>query len=299
MSKVSLRTLLLQQQVQAPGIFDCMSGRAAELVGYKAAYLSNTGIAYSWAGVPDIGIINPEEMFWIASRVTDYIPMPVIAGIQTASANPLDTYRQVQRLIKAGVSAFIIDDTTGHCGVDSLQIDIAPENEWLGKVKAAKAACENSECLVIARTWAKAELGLDAAIERCARAQKLGADLTSIVGMKTLQEANQMAQKVTGMKMWSNLGVTDGRSDVEPAEIEVLNFRLITLHYAEKGAMFGMLDFAKENEKNGNTVYHDTHDYDGMLDGQDYHTLFNFHKKWIPMEDEFMDVDELADGPVW
>ncbi len=298
MEKTTLRKLLKKGQLQAPSIFDCISARAVELVGYKAAYLSSEGISYSWGGVPDMGLISPDEMMWLAQRVVDYIPMPVIVGLENGySNNPLVTFRAVERLVKMGVDSFIIDDTSDFRGIDSERIETVDKKVWLGKIKAALTACAGTDCMVIARTFVKATEGLSSAIERCKAAEELGADLTCIEGLRSIDEAKEFAAVVKGAKMWSDLGAENGKSDVEPSDIEKLNFPLITIHFTEKGAMFGMLDFAKENNKNGNTVYHDMHNYDGMLEGTDYHELFSFHKKWIPMEDRFLDVKHISEKP--
>ncbi len=298
MKKATLRELLTEGQIQAPSIFDCISARAVELVGYKAAYLSSEGVSYSWGGVPDMGLISPDEMMWLAQRVVDYIPMPVIVGLENGySDNPLVTFRAVERLVKMGVDSFVIDDTTDFRGLDSERIETSDRKVWLSKLKAALSVCEGTDCLVIARTFVKGTEGLSSAIERCKAAEDLGADMTCIEGLKSLDEAKEFAAVVKGPKMWSDLGATNGMSDVEPADIAKLNFPLITIHFTEKGAMFGMLDFAKENNKNGNTVYHDMHNYDGMLQGTDYHELFSFHKKWIPMEDRFLDVSDISNKP--
>jgi len=293
MDKTTLRALIAESQIQVPGIFDCISARAVELAGYKAAYLSGAGVAYSWGGVPDIGLVSPDEMMWIAQRVVDYIPLPVIAGLENGySDNPLVTYRAVERLVKMRVDSFLIDDTSALRGSDSERIETVGIKVWLSKLKAALAATKGTQCMVIARTFVKNTEGFKAAIERAQAAQALGVHLTCIEGLKTLDEAEQFHGAVKTPKMWSALGAARGVSDVEPGDIARLNFPLITVHFTGKGAMFGMLDFAKHNKENGNTVYHDTHNYDGMLEGTDYHELFSFHKKWIPMEDEFLDVGE-------
>ena len=298
MDRITLRALLAGGQIQAPGIFDCISARAVELAGYKAAYLSGAGVAYSWCGVPDMGLVSPDEMMWLAQRVVEYIPLPVIVGLENGySDNPLVTYRAVERLVKMRADSFIIDDTAAFRGGDGGRVETVEVKAWLSKLKAALAACEGTSCTVIARTFAKEAQGLDAAIERCAAAEALGARLTCIEGLKTIDEAARFGDVVKTPKMWSALGATDGVPDVEPQAIAALGFPLITVHFAEKGAMFGMLDFAKENLKNGNTVYHDTHNYDGMLQGTDYHELFSFHKKWIPMEDAFLDLGDVSGAP--
>lgn len=297
--KKTLKELLHEGQAVAPGIYDNISARTVELVGYNTAFLSSSGLALAYCGVPDLGLINEEEILWMISRVTDYVSIPVIAEIENGySQNSLSMYRTVSRLLKAGAGAFIIDDTTsfrGSCfnGIN----EVVSKEEWLGKLKAAISAVEGSGATIIARTYAKDCIGINEAIERCQIANKIGVDVTCVHGLKTLEEAKEVSFEVEGIKMWDNLGVTNGVSDVEPTDIEKLGFGLITINYTIKGAMYGMLDFAKNNQRNGNTVYHDNHDFDGMLKGNDYHELFDFHKKWIPMEEEFYNVDEFCNKP--
>jgi hypothetical protein len=93
--------------------------------------------------------------------------------------------------------------------------------------------------------------------------------------------------------MWPDVGVTDGKPDVDLADIEKLGFNLVTMHYTEKGAMFGMLDYGMHAIRDQNTVYVDEHDFDGWLPGKDHHSLLAYWKKWIPMEEEFNDLTEV------
>ena len=86
----------------------------------------------------------------------------------------------------------------------------------------------------------------------------------------------------------------NGKCLVEPEALNSLGFRIIVEDYAIKAAMFGMLYYGKKTLEDGNTVFHDTHTYDGILKpGEDYHVLFSFWKTWLPMEDEFNDLDDV------
>ena len=56
----------------------------------------------------------------------------------------------------------------------------------------------------------------------------------------------------------------DGSPEVELKDIEELGFNYVTMHYLEKGSMYGMLDFGLKNYANKNTVYSETHDMGGL-----------------------------------
>ncbi len=63
----------------------------------------------------------------------------------------------------------------------------------------------------------------------------------------------------------------------------------VILHFTENGTKRALTDFAVRTLKDRNTVYHDVHDYDGHLNGHDYHDIFDFGNRWLVMEQEFMD----------
>ena len=302
--KTTLRELLSQGQVFAPCIFDCISARAVELSGFKATLLSGGALAYSLCGVPDMGLLSADEVIWATSRISDYSPLPLIVdGDDGYGEGPIQTYRFVHRIAKAGAMAISIDDSTGIRGWErQFQKDRPPhrvveQDIWLSKIKAALKASAGTDCMIIARTEAMFSRGFDEAVERVVKARELGAEMTLVMGLKTLEQGIKVAEKDPGWKMWPDVSVTDGHSDVELADIDKLGFNLVTMHYTEKGAMFGMIDYGMHTIKDRNTVYIDEHDFDGLLPGKDHHTLFSFHKKWLPMEDEFNDLAGIADKP--
>ncbi len=293
-----LESILKEQQIAAPAIYDCISARAVELVGYKATYLSSTALAYSFCGISDMGIISGDEICYAASRISDYSPLPLIVDVENAfSNNPVSVRRLISRLVKAGADAIVLDDTTDDRSMKiQTGVEIVSREQWNQKVKEAVSIAAGTKCMVIARTFAKTGFGIEEAIERCNAAKASGADITCIYGLKTMVEAKQVAALVKGLKMWSDFGLTDGKPDVELQEIEKLGYKLITIHYTEKATLFGMTDFAKHNKQDGNTLYHDEHDFDGLLRERDHHTLFNFHKYWLPMEEQFNNVDAFCNS---
>jgi methylisocitrate lyase len=300
-NKTTLRDLLSKGQVFAPCVYDCISVRCVELAGFQAALLSGGAYAYSMCGVPDMGLLNPEEIIWITTRMTDYSPLPIIVDADDGyGESPLNTYRNVERLAKAGAMAVTIDDSTGIRGFERQfsqnegPHQVVSKDVFLSKIKAAVEAVKDTDCMVIARSEAfVSPLGLNEAIDRCVAARKLGADMTMVIGLKTLAQGKQVAERDPGWKMWPDVGVTNGKSDVELADITKLGFNLVTMHYTEKGAMFGMLDYGRRTERDQNTVYIDEHDFDGWLPRKDHHVLLSYWKTWLPMEDAFNDLSQV------
>lgn len=62
---------------------------------------------------------------------------------------------------------------------------------YLAKIKAALAAVEGTDCVVIARTESRAVNGFDDAMERVARAHELGAQMTLINRVNDLKSAKR------------------------------------------------------------------------------------------------------------
>ena len=300
MKRTGLKELLEKGQVVVPGIYDCISAQAVNLTGFQAAYLSSRGVAYSWCGTPDLGLVNVEEMLWFISRISDYVDLPLIVSAENGYGDPgSSVYRTIKRMVKAGAGAVILDDTAGYRGGDRNTIPrVVGESVWREKLLAAREAVKGTDSLVIAQSMAKEVLGFEEALSRCRIASELGADVVSIAGLRTAGDAGTMADRIPGRKLWADWNPRSGAPSLGLAELETWGFCLVTVFYTEEASMYGMLDFAKQNLKNGSTVYHDQHDFGGLLKpGEDYHKFFSFHKKWLPMEHQFLEVKELSRLP--
>src|SRR5207249_3544496 len=135
---------------------------------------------------------------------------------------------------------------------------------WLSKIKASLDACSGTDCVIIARTESKLELGLDDAIERCVKAAELGAEMTYVHALRTIDECRKVAAVLPGWKMFGDIATIDGVPFVRLEDMEALGFNLVTLHFLEKGSMYGMLDYAKNVAKERSTAYADSHTMGGL-----------------------------------
>ena len=270
-AKVSLRELVSKEQIFAPCIYDCFSADAAEIAGYKAALLSGGAVSASLIGTPDMAFLNFEELLQVTDRVCRHSNIPIIIDADDGYAeSPAVVFYNVKRLIAAGASAVTIEDSTGMRGWQRLirnnwtkQNDLVSENTWLAKVKAAVAACKGTDCMVIARTATKYTYGLEEACKRLNHALDCGADMALAVGIKTVQDCEYMGEHIKGWKMYPDVMAKNHCPDVELSDMERCGFNLVTMHYVEKGAMWGMLEYGVNNLKNKSTVYSHYHEMDG------------------------------------
>ena len=291
--KTTLKELLEKGQVFAPCIWDCVTARSAELCGFGATVLSSGALAWSMLGMPDLGLLTVDEVVFATERIAQASSIPLIIDAEDGyGESSIHTYRTVSRLAKAGAMAVMIDDTTGIRGwerqlyQDTRLYETIPQRNWLAKLEAAMAACEGTDCMLIARTEAKFKYGIEESIDRCVKAHELGAPMTLAIGIQGMDDARKIAENVPGWKMYPDVKSKNGVPDVELADVAKLGFNLVTMHYMEKAVQFGLMTYGLENAKNGSTVFSDSHDMGGV--GDKCRGKFSTYKFWLDMEKEFM-----------
>ena len=293
MAKRTFKEQLATEQIFAPCVHDCMSARMAELSGYNGLLLSGGMTSRSMAGYPDLGILSLDELVWITDRITDMTDLPLIVDAENGMGEgPLNAYRCAYRLAKAGAKGLTIEDTTGIRGWgrmaynDELQ-GLETEETWLAKIRAAKDAIADKDCILIARCEGLPIIGLEGCIERCCKAMEAGADMTTIVMIKTIDQCKQIAEALPGWKMYPDLFSKNGVPDVELDDVYKLGFNLVTMHAMGRGAMYGMYDFVSHDFKNKSAVYSDQHDFCGLSKEEEkVITSFN-SEKWFELEHQF------------
>ena len=81
--KKTLKQVFAEEQcVLAPEVYDCVSVMAAERCGYKALCLSGAELTMSMKGVPDLGVMNVEELIWATDRICDYASIPIVVDAE-------------------------------------------------------------------------------------------------------------------------------------------------------------------------------------------------------------------------
>jgi methylisocitrate lyase len=98
----------------------------AKQAGFRALYLSGSGVAAASYGLPDLGITTLDNVVEDARRITDVVDLPLLVDIDTGfGGTSFSIGRAVKTLEKIGVAAVHIEDQ-----VLQNAVDIAPENRW-------------------------------------------------------------------------------------------------------------------------------------------------------------------------
>lgn len=247
MPKKTLTQLLAQtgRCIVAPCVYDCASARAVELVGFEAMMLSGGEVSIAMNGVIDYGFSNLTDIEWITSRISQTSAIPLAADIEDGFGGPLAVYRSARRLAQAGAQALQLEDASDM----EESTGLLDREKYYEKVRAAVAALEGTDCFLIARTNADPETQMDEGCERMARAVELGAKMTTVVKISTLDHAQYVASKVPGWKMFPDVRDVDGQPGVTVEQIYPLGFNFLTMHYTLKAAMDGMLEHGLHNVK--------------------------------------------------
>lgn len=161
-----------------PGVANALTARIAEDVGFEAVYISGAGIANTYLGAPDVGLLTLSELIAQVSAVRSAVDIPIVVDADTGFGNALNVRRSITELARAGANAVQLEDqvTPKRCG-HFADKRVIPREEMVGKIRAALDARPSEDFLVIARTDARAVHSLTDALDRAARYQEVGADI--------------------------------------------------------------------------------------------------------------------------
>ena len=187
------RALTEESPLQIVGTINANHALLAKRAGYKAIYLSGGGVAAGSMGVPDLGITTLEDVLVDVRRITGVCDLPLLVDADTGfGTSAFNISRTVRDIAKAGAAGLHIEDQAGakRCGHRPNK-QIVSKNEMVDRIRAAVDGRVDSDFLIMARTDAIANEGVEAAIERAAAYVEAGADAVfpeAIVDLETYRK---------------------------------------------------------------------------------------------------------------
>ncbi|MCZ6566599.1 MAG: isocitrate lyase/PEP mutase family protein [Gammaproteobacteria bacterium] len=210
-----------------PGIYDTLSAKIAEQVGFPMGFISGYSLAAATIGEPDFGLLTQTEVVERARAICASVSIPIIVDADTGYGNPLNVYRTVKQLIDAGAAGCFLEDQVWpkKCG-HMRNKKIIEREDYLQKIQAAVDARGNGDFFIVARTDAEAVLGLDEAIVRVKAARKLGADASFVEAPASIEQLKKIGKQAP-KPIVANM-IEGGITPVLPKEELVeLGFQLI------------------------------------------------------------------------
>lgn len=178
-----------------PGAANALFARVIEDVGYEAVYVTGAGVANMHLGAPDIGLTTLTEIADHVGAMADAVSLPLLVDADTGFGNAINMVRTVRVLERAGAAGLQIEDQVfpKKCGHFAGK-EVVPIEEMVAKVKAAVDTRRDGDLQIVARTDARAVLGLGAAIDRAGAMIEAGVDATFVEAPTSAGELETIAR---------------------------------------------------------------------------------------------------------
>ena len=210
-----------------PGAGNALTARVIADQGFDAVYVTGAGIANTYLGAPDIGLVTLTELASTVSAISQITDMPLVVDIDTGFGNAINTQRTVRVIERAGAAAMQMEDQVfpKKCGHFAGKAVIGLD-EAVSKIKAAVDAREDPNTLLIARTDARAIHGLEAALDRAEAFIEAGADMTFVEAPISVDEMRIIAQRLSVPQV-ANMVVGGKTPLIAQAELQAMGFAMV------------------------------------------------------------------------
>lgn len=229
-----------------PCPYDGLSARMVARAGFPAAFMGGYAVAAGRFGWPDIGLVTPSEMLDSARSIIRASGLPILVDGDTGYGGDANIDRTVSDLAQAGAAAVMIEDQTwpkrcGHLPGKSV-VDRA---EAVARIRAAVAARDRTPTrpLILARTDARAILGMEEALARVRAFAEAGADLLFLEAPETEAEMRAFTG-ATPLPCLANMLAGGVTPRLSPARLQALGFAMAAYPLDLLGAAASALEAA-------------------------------------------------------
>jgi methylisocitrate lyase len=183
-----------EKPLQVIGVINAYAAILAEKAGFRALYLSGSGVAVASYGLPDLGVTTLADVLVDVKRITSTTSLPLLVDADTGWGNPAQT---VRKMIAAGAAGIHIEDQVEakRCGHRPNKQLVSAE-QMVGRIKAAVKGRTDPRFVIMARTDAVAGEGMESGIKRARLYRDAGADMIFAEALTNLDQYRQFVQAV-------------------------------------------------------------------------------------------------------
>ncbi len=291
-----MRELLKQGIVVSPGVYDGLSARMVEKMGFKAAATGGSGFSNARLSQPDIGLLTLMENVDACRHLARTLSIPLMADAETGYGNPVTVFHAVEYFEEAGVVGMNIEDQVSPKRCGHMQgKELISAQEMAKKVEAAVKAKKDPDFIINARTDAIAIEGLDKAIERARLYIAAGADMVFPDAVASEEQIKRFVDAVDA-PVSINIGFGIRSRPTTPlipvkrlAEIGVA--RVTMARMLPSAALMGMhkaLELMRDHVETGTL-----HDRPDLLYGMEEITDLMGYSKIAELEAQFLPDEQL------
>jgi 2,3-dimethylmalate lyase len=181
--------------VVAPGVFEMVSAKMADSMGFEALYMTGYGTVASYLGMPDAGLASYSDMVNRVAQFASVTDTPLICDADTGYGGLLNVMHTVRGYEAAGACAIQLEDQEfpKKCGHMPGR-RVVPVQDMVDKIKVAVQTRNDKNFLIIARTDARTVHGLDEALRRMEQYARAGADLLFVESPESVEEMERIGR---------------------------------------------------------------------------------------------------------
>jgi carboxyvinyl-carboxyphosphonate phosphorylmutase len=192
------RALIDSNRCVNPGsVYDAVSGRIAEHVGYEVNVLAGSIASMAVLGAPDVVVMTLSDLAGLVYRINRANSLPLLVDADHGFGNALNVRRATEELESAGAAAITIEDTVLPKAFGSTAMEFVSLDEGVGKMKAALDARQDPRLAILARTNTAISLGVDEAIRRAQAYEKAGVDGLFFTGITERADLEKLSAETT------------------------------------------------------------------------------------------------------
>jgi len=194
--------LATEQAYLAPAVFNPLTARLAERAGFEMLYLGGGALGYV-KGCLEANL-NLTEVVQAGIEIRGFTSLPLILDAACGFGDPMHMHHTIGLAEAAGFCAIEIEDQVipkrahHHVGVEHM----IPCELMMAKIHEAVRARRNPDFVLIARTNAVRQTGMDDAVARGKAYREAGADMLYI-SPRNPEEAREIARRLPPPFMFS------------------------------------------------------------------------------------------------
>jgi 2,3-dimethylmalate lyase len=268
--------------VTAPGVYDVLSAKIADGMGFEALYMTGYGVSAS-LGLPDAGLVSYSEMVARVAQICQGTATPLVCDADTGFGGLVNLERTVKGYEAAGAAAIQIEDQVfpKRCGHTPGR-RVVPVADMVRKIEVAAASRTSPDFLIVARTDARTSLGLDEALRRGEAYAKAGADILFIESPESEEEMARIGRHFD-VPLLANMA-DGGRTPILPrARLAELGYRLaifpVTGLLAAVKALEHVYGVLRE-KGSSDTLAPDLYPFDRFCRLIGFEHIWEFEKRW-------------------
>jgi carboxyvinyl-carboxyphosphonate phosphorylmutase len=232
--------------VHPASVFDAMSARMAESLGFEVGMFAGSIASATVLGAPDLVVLTLTEFAEQIRRIARGSDLPLMVDADHGYGNALNVMRTVEELETAGVAGLTIEDTVLPTPFGGPSEGLISVEEMLGKLRAAVAARQDPSLVIIGRTGGLRAGGIAEAEKRVRAYQDTGVDAIFLVGASKREEVEAI-HRATRLPLMLG-GATPALSDRAWLASQGVRIALQGHHpfYAAAKAVYDTLKYLRE-----------------------------------------------------